>query len=350
MDPKTENQKVSVQLSTVLRELERLKSEKRGRFNEKSRERDERRSIDRGRSSSVDRIQRSGNGNGKEKEHGNGNSNGNSNKGRESDYDFDEENESDSYDDRSGNQNNSSSEKKRSRDTRRISKTSYSYRNHENERGRERGSEDETKVAVQAMKRELSNIREDIQRQSSTKSTPVITPTNVPFGGHFTDVGSLEREVIRLQGITGNLRKELELSERSFQTANRKINDNVEEIRYKNDEIVRLKDFLENAKSDNKRIIRELRIVKDENEYDGVRGKYDYTTVSRLEVEKLKMEASSLHEKIDSLLKNQQKVSYTHRLEIESKKSEIDQLTSQIAVLVIQNKVSGSVDSSSYQV
>ena len=72
--------------------------------------------------------------------------------------------------------------------------------------------------------------------------------------------------------------------------------------------------------------------------------------MSRLEVEKLKIEASSLHEKIDSLLIDQQKVSYAHRLENENKKSEIDQLKSQIAVLVIQNKVSGSVDSSSYQV
>ena len=329
-------------MNTVLKELELLKTEKRGRFNEKGRERSVGIDREEKRSSSVDRSQWSDNRN------GNRNGNGNGRQGKENDYD--EENESDSNDDHTGNYNNSSSEKKRSRDTRRISNSSQSYRNQENERGRERGSEDETKVAVQAMKRELSNIREDIQRNSSTKSTPVITPTNVPFGGHFSDVGSLEREVIRLQGLTGNLRKELELSERSFQTANRKINDNVEEIRYKNDEILRLKDFLENAKSDNKRIIRELRNVRDENEYDGARGKYDHTTVSRLEVEKLKIEASSLHEKIDSLLIDQQKVSYAHRLENENKKSEIDQLKSQIAVLVIQNKVSGSVDSSSYQV
>ena len=152
-----------------------MKTEKRGRFNEKGRERSVGIDREEKRSSSVDRSQWS--------ENRNGNGNGNGRLGKESDYD--EENESDSNDDHTGNYNNSSSEKKRSRDTRRISNSSQSYRNQENERGRERGSEDETKVAVQAMKRELSNIREEIDQFQLIISKPFLLSSYNEMMNHF---------------------------------------------------------------------------------------------------------------------------------------------------------------------
>ena len=363
-DPKDENKKVSDQLNTVLKELELLKTEKRERYIEKSRERSSgsdregKRLIERKQSSSRQRDKNNSYYDIRDE-------NNTSNSDSDFDSDNDQKKKYESYD-------KSCSEKKRNKKIDRDKDDRTSSRSKERERERERqrenerervrnnmidndrSKEDDTIVAVKAMKKELSNIREDIQRRSTTPIISIrrenITPISVPFGGHFSDIGSLENELHRLQGINNNLRNELERSEKSCASNNKKINENVEEIRYKNDEIIRLKEFLENAKLDNKRIIRELRNIKDENEYVGNKGQYDRITVSKLEEEKLKMEASVLHEKIDSLLKEQQKVSYSNRIEIESKKSEIDHLTSQIAILINQNKGSGSVDSSSYQV
>ena len=202
-------------------------------------------------------------------------------------------------------------------------------RDRERSRDKIRVEETVTKGEVQAIQMELFSMRDDMQRNAYLHKT-------LPAGSSRRDLNSTpnrsqDLDPERLQALVTALRKELDIAERACHTATRRGNDAVEELKYKSDEVTRLQDLLDNCKSDNKRMTRELRSLRDDADYSG----RDLSSLSRLEVEKLKAEASSLHSKIEHLLIEQQRNSLGRRDEVESWKVERDRLTAQISSMAL---------------
>jgi hypothetical protein len=207
-------------------------------------------------------------------------------------------------------------------------------RERDRERGRERSrdrirvEESATKGEVQAMQLELYSMRDDMQRTLLQKSQP---PPRRERELHNPPVRPEDRDPDRLLALVTTLRKELDVSERACHAATRRGNDCCEELKYKSDEVTRLQDLLDNSKSDNKRMTRELRSLREDADYSG----RDQTSTSRLEIDKLKAEASALHSKVEQLLTEQQRSSFSHRGELEGWKIERDRLTAQLTSLML---------------
>jgi hypothetical protein len=209
-------------------------------------------------------------------------------------------------------------------------------RERDRERGRERSrdrirvEESATKGEVKAMQLELYSMRDDMQRTLLQKSQP--PPRRERERElHNPPVRPEDRDLDRLLALVTSLRKELDVSERACLAATRRGNDCSVELKFKSDEVTRLQDLLDNSKSDNKRMTRELRSLREDADYSG----RDHTSTSRLEVDKLKAEASALHSKVEQLLTEQQRSSFSHRGELEGWKIERDRLTTQLTSLML---------------
>jgi hypothetical protein len=201
-------------------------------------------------------------------------------------------------------------------------------RERDRERGRERSrdrirvEESATKGEVQAMQLELYSMRDDMQRTLLQKSQP--PPRRERERElHNPPVRPEDRDPDRLLALVTTLRKELDVSERACHAATRRGNDCCEELKYKSDEVTRLQD--------NKRMTRELRSLREDADFSG----RDHTSTSRLEIDKLKAEASALHSKVEQLLTEQQRSSFSHRGELEGWKIERDRLTAQLTSLML---------------
>jgi hypothetical protein len=219
-------------------------------------------------------------------------------------------------------------------------------RRRERSRDRIRVEESATKGEVQAMQLELYSIRDDMQRSSLLQRNQPAPRRDRERDREVRDppVRPEDRDPDRLLSLVTTLRKELDVSERACHAATRRGNDCCEELKYKSDEVTRLQELLDNCKSDNKRMTRELRSLREDADYSG----RDNTSTARLEVDKLKAEASALHSKVEQLLTEQQRSSFCHRGELEAWKIERDRLTAQLTSLMLS--AGSSQDISALQV
>jgi hypothetical protein len=130
--------------------------------------------------------------------------------------------------------------------------------------------------------------------------------------------GDGEHEIARLGAVIATLRNELDTSVRAQQASTRKISNIQEEIEIKNDEIMKLKNHVDNFKNDNRRLTQELRSLKDDNDYVN---KYDYNNL-KLENESLKVNNKNLKNNIETLINDQQREKFASNLEIDNLKGE----------------------------
>ena len=295
---------MSDQLTSVLQELKQIKAQK---FYTKEREKeyDSSRKLYRGRSGS--RV-RSEDGEGR------------------NDWDRDRERDSGSDSDSSRYRNSSGDDSNlRSADWRDRS------RGHSRVRGTNRNRRREANDAliqmdVHAMQVELDYMRSDIQRSAHLRQAQLVTQS-----------ATRKELVTPLQTFdadhdiaASSARRELDASERALQSATRRADSCADELRCKADEVARVTDLLEYSEAENKRVTRDLRILRDQTEYNE---KKDYTSHQRLELDRLRDDATALHGKVNQLLSDQQRMLQGHKNESEGWKAEKEHMSSQLASL-----------------
>jgi chromosome segregation ATPase len=136
-----------------------------------------------------------------------------------------------------------------------------------------------------------------------------------------------DHEIARLGVVISTLRNDLDTSIRAQHASTRKISNFQEEIENRNDEIMKLKNHLDNSKNDNRRLSQELRSLKDDNDYVN---KYDHNNI-KLENESLKINNKNLKNSIENLINDQQREKFTSNLEIDNLKGEKTRLNAQLS-------------------
>ena len=176
------------------------------------------------------------------------------------------------------------------------------------------------------MQIELDSMRSDIQRSAYHRQqsvTPSATRRELMTPVRPMDV---EQDI-----TTSSVRRELDATERALQAATRRADSCADELRYKADEVARVTDLLEYSKSENKRVTRELRILRDQTEYSD---KQEHTSHQRVELDRLRADAAALHDKVNQLLSDQQRMLLGHKNESEGWKAEKERLSSQLASML----------------
>ena len=300
---KADSSTLSDQLTTVLQELKLLKTEK-FRSKEKERDHDSSRKLNRGRSGSDERSENE--------------------EDQEKDREREREKGSGSDSESSGRHRNSSGDDSNLRSADRKGRSRGPNRSKGMNRSRRHAANDSLiQMDVQAMQLELDSMRNDIQRSAYLRQTQSGTP------------GTARRELVtplRVSDVehdiaTSSVRRELDATDRALQAATRRADSLADELRYKADEVARVTDLLEYSKTENKRVTRELRILRDETEHSE---KQDYALHQRLELDRLRADAAALHDKVNQLLSDQQRMLQGHRNESEGWKIEKEQMVSQL--------------------
>lgn len=301
MRDKADSTTLSDQLTTVLQELKLLKTEK---FRSKERDNDSSRKFIRGRSGSGERSE-----NEEDQE-----------KGREREREKGSGSDSES----SGKYRNSSGDDSNSRSADRKGSSRGPNRSKGTNRSRRRGANDSLiQMDVQAMQLELDSMRNDIQRSAYHRRAQSATPATA----RRELVTPIRSSDVEHDVTTSSVRRELDATDRALQSATRRADSLADELRYKADEVARVTDLLEYSKTENKRVTRELRILRDETEHSD---KQDYTLHQRLELDRLRTDAAALHDKVNVLLSDQQRMLQGHRNESEGWKIEKEQMVSQL--------------------
>jgi hypothetical protein len=305
---KGDSSTLSDQLTTVLEELKLMKAEK-------EREHDSSRRINRGRSGSGERSE-------------NGEGRNDWDRDRDRDRDRERDREKDSGSDSDGSRyRNSSGDDSNSRSDRKDRSRGHNLSRGTHRKRRREAEDALIQMDVQAMQLELDSMRSDIQRSAYLRQAHSVTP-----GASRRDLITPIRPYDGDHDISAvSVRRELDATERALQAATRRADSCADELRYKSEEVARLTELLEDSKAENKRVTKELRTVKDQIEYNN---KQDLSSHHRLELDRLRADAAALHDKVNQLLNDQQRMLQGHRSEAESWKNEREHMSTQMASML----------------